>query len=346
MLQKKKMKIGAINWDAFMSEKAYFTSHAMDSLANEKHSSRLPYYIEKQNGKYTVPNRTVKDYEKELSYAIDCGIDFFAYCWYPDTKKEERNIWKDDENLSFLNDYYYELNYARKLYQQSSLNSKIAMCAIIFCLNSYAGSDFDSLFDAMKEDYYVKIKGRPLLIIFDKYDVEFIELIRSYAAKKGVNPYISFVNTAAVVDESTDYSHCDAVTAYGCGHSVHSFSGHIAKVRSDNEKRAGCGISVIPLMSVGWNPSPRIDRPKPWVVYDDVAYAPKPCDVDIDEAFADLVDFVDTCPKADTECALVFAWNEFEEGGYLCPTLNADGTADDLLIKSFAKAKKKYIERP
>ena len=92
MSEKKKIKIGAINWDAFMAEKAYFASHAMDSLANEKHSSRLPYYIEKHSGKYTVPNRTFEDYEKELSFAIECGIDFFAYCWYPDTQKEERNI--------------------------------------------------------------------------------------------------------------------------------------------------------------------------------------------------------------------------------------------------------------
>ena len=73
--------------------------------------------MEKKNGEYVVPYRTVSDYEKELCYAIDAGIDFFAYCWYPDTIGE-RNIWHDDSRYTFLNDYYPPLNYARKLYHQ------------------------------------------------------------------------------------------------------------------------------------------------------------------------------------------------------------------------------------
>jgi len=342
MYEKTKLKIGAINWDAFAPGNTYFSHHAIDSLGNEKYSSRLPFYIEKNNGEYVVPCRTTEDYEKELSYAVDAGIDFFAYCWYPDTT-ENRSIWHDDKAYAFLNDYYPELNYARKLYQQSPLNKKIGMCAIVFCINSYAESDFESLFDAMKEDYYVKVHGKPLLIIFDKYDVEFIELLKTYAAKYGIEPYIAFINTVAHVAKDTDYTKADAVTAYGCGHSVNTFSEHTAKVRMDNEKRTGCGISVIPLFSVGWNPSPRVDRPKPWVIYGNVPYAPKPTENDIDKAFADLMDFTNSCSQADTGLALTFAWNEFEEGGYLCPTLNEDGTADDTLVKAFAKSKKKYI---
>lgn len=337
-----RLKIGAINWDAFAPGNTYFANHALDSLANKDYSLRLPFYMAKNNNEYVVPERTVADYEKELTYAINAGIDFFAYCWYPDTNGE-RNIWHDDSRYTFLNSYYPELNYARKMYQQSELNKKIGMCAIIFCINSYAQSDFDSLFDTMKKDYYVKVGNRPLLIIFDNYDAEFIDLVKKYAAVKDIEPYIAFVNTGARVDNNTDYTKADAVTAYGCGHSVKTFGDHTAKVRIDNEKRAGCGISVIPLLSAGWNPMPRVDRPKPWVAYGNVPYAPKPDEADIDEAFADLIDFVNQCSMADTGLALTFAWNEFEEGGYICPTLKADGTADDSLVKAFLKAKKKHI---
>ncbi len=154
MSLKNKLKIGAINWDAFVKDGAYFASYAMTSLANDKYSSRLPFYIKKKDGNYTVPERTLEEYDKELEYAIDSGLDFFAYCWYPDSFPEERTIWHDLARYTFLSEHYPELNYSRKLYQKSKLNKKIGMCAIIFCINAYAESDFEALFSAMKEDYY------------------------------------------------------------------------------------------------------------------------------------------------------------------------------------------------
>ena len=35
---------------------------------------------------------------------------------------------------------------------------------------------------------------------------------------------------------------------------------------------------------------------------------------------------------------LTFAWNEFEEGGYICPTYREDGSIDESLVDAFAKA--------
>ena len=39
---------------------------------------------------------------------------------------------------------------------------------------------------------------------------------------------------------------------------------------------------------------------------------------------------------------MVYAWNEFEEGGYLCPTLGDDGLADTRFLDSFKKVRAKY----
>lgn len=33
----------------------------------------------------------------------------------------------------------------------------------------------------------------------------------------------------------------------------------------------------------------------------------------------------------------VYAWNEFEKGGFICPTLNADNSINDERIQVFAK---------
>ena len=343
MSLKNKLRIGAINWDAFVKDGAYFASYAMKSLANDKYSSRLPFYIKKKDGNYTVPERTLEEYEKELEYAIDSGLDFFAYCWYPDSFPEERSIWHDKECYTYLSEHYPELNYSRKLYQKSALNKKIGMCAILFCINAYAESDFEALFSAMKEDYYVKIDGKPLVIIFDSYDRNFIELVRERAKEKGLYLFVAFSDSYAKT-AGADLSSADGITAYACGGKAESFDEFTSTVNEYNKKRAKCGVSVIPLMSLGWNPSPRIDHPVPWCPYEKAVYAGKPNEAEIDKAFAGLADFVNGCDKADTGCAIVFAWNEFEEGGYLCPTLKDDGGTDDTMIKAFAKAKKKYTD--
>ena len=34
---------------------------------------------------------------------------------------------------------------------------------------------------------------------------------------------------------------------------------------------------------------------------------------------------------------LTFAWNEFEEGGMICPTVGKDGKPDTSRVKTFAK---------
>jgi len=41
---------------------------------------------------------------------------------------------------------------------------------------------------------------------------------------------------------------------------------------------------------------------------------------------------------------MVYAWNEFEEGGYLCPTLGENGEPNTAFLDVFTKVRKKYIK--
>ena len=126
-MQKTPIRLGAINWDAALPKDTYFGGYTIRNLGNEKYKSRLPYFATEQDGKFDIPYRTQADYDKELMYAIEGGIDFFAYCWYPDSNGD-RTIWHDDKQYEFLVQYYPELNAARKLYQSSKLNSKMNLC--------------------------------------------------------------------------------------------------------------------------------------------------------------------------------------------------------------------------
>ena len=117
-----------------------------------------------------------------------------------------------------------------------------------------------------------------------------------------------------------------------------------------NREKITQGAKLIPTFSVGWNPSPRIDRPTPWMrksdgssAYANVCYAPR---ASCDELYAGAKEFVSFI-KSEARNSfighiLTFAWNEFEEGGYFCPTYTSDGKVDTARVDVFAKIAKMF----
>lgn len=334
---KGKLRIGAVNWDAGLPEETYFGHYTLNTLGREEHSHRLPYYaIKKPDGGYAIPMRTQEDYDRELTIAADAGIDFFMYCWYPDgaTPKDI-----GEESYDFLTEHLPELNRTRKMYEVSPINKRIKMCAIIIAPHSYAKADLVELVSAMKQDYYEKKDGRPLVFIFGGYRTDFFSALREIASAEGVDPYIIFMNNGKL-SENGDYSEADAVSAYACCHSVKTFEELSASACLDNNGRKKFGIPVIPLLSAGWNPKPRIDRPSPWVTYGDHPYAPAPTADQMEAATLELFRWIEDTPEASAGYAAVFAWNEFEEGGYLCPTLGKDGELCAEILEGLSRALK------
>ena len=61
------------------------------------------------------------------------------------------------------------------------------------------------------------------------------------------------------------------------------------------------------------------------------------------KCFNEYFDFVDSNPdKTVTGYAIIYAWNEFEEGGYICPTLGKNGKPDTAFLDSFTRVRNKY----
>ena len=319
---KKNLRIGAVNWDAGLPEETYFGHYTLNTLGCERHAKRLPYYaIKKEDGGYAIPLRTQQQYDTELMIAADAGIDFFMYCWYP-SNSAPKCIGK--EGHSALTEHLPELNIMRKMYQASPINKRIKMCAIIIAQHAYSKEDLEELVCAMKEDYYEKKDGRPLVFVFGGYQTEFFSALKEIGAANGVSPYIIFMNNGKLSADGS-YSEADAVSAYASCHGAKTFEELSIAVKKDNDERKKFGIPVIPLLSAGWNPTPRIDRPSPWVTYVDQPYAPAPTAKQMEAATLDLFSWIDSTPEANAGYAVIFAWNEFEEGGYLCPTLTPSG---------------------
>lgn len=337
----KKIRIGAINWDAALPKETYFGGYALRNLGTAAHEDKLPYFAVKTEEGYDFPVRTQADYDRELRCAIDGGLDFFAYCWYPEGR-EEPVAGKRNERLAFLEPHLHELNTARRLYQSSALNQEIGMCAILFSIRAYSAEELEELCDAMRQSYYVKVENRPLLILYLDWQEEFTRQVRDFMQARGIDPYIAFINCGAA-QKGTDYSLCEAVTAYTSYHDAETFAQLTEKTEQDNLERLTYGRKIIPMLSMGWNPMPRVDNPSPWVAYENAEYAGLPDQEDVRRAFEGLYAFLKEQPEhADTGLVLTFAWNEFEEGGFLCPTLGLDGGMNDRLLQDFAYIKREF----
>ena len=89
----------------------------------------------------------------------------------------------------------------------------------------------------------------------------------------------------------------------------------------------------------GWDRRPRVEHPVPWETWqkpgqglDRFYHAPTPAE--LATHVQDALDWLRDNPAAPARCALIYAWNENDEGGWLVPTLAADGTPDTRRIEA------------
>ena len=111
-------------------------------------------------------------------------------------------------------------------------------------------------------------------------------------------------------------------------------------------RKEGFSVSIeTNLSTTGWNPAPRVERPTPWMSkaegvssYREVNCAPRATCEELLEGASRFADFVRTEMREHfIGHILTFAWNEFEEGGYICPTYGKDGKIDRTRVDTFFK---------
>jgi hypothetical protein len=128
----------------------------------------------------------------------------------------------------------------------------------------------------------------------------------------------------------------DALSAYavpGGSKAGEPFAASQRKCRGLWDAMAALGATV-PNVSWGWDPRPRVDNPVPWHRPGPEHYhtfTPEQCA----QAVRDALDWLASHPdQAPANAVIAYAWNEHDEGGWLCPTRGADGAPDTRRIEA------------
>lgn len=314
-----KASFGIIRWDAWTThdgvEKSV-VSQVERSLSPTRFHERAPFFADvTEDGRIIVTEYTMETFDIEMEYAISAHVDYFAYVWYKDVMRT-----------------------ARKFHTQSKYRNDVKMC-VCFDVNAigrdFARKEMETLF---LEDYYMKVLGgRPLMYYFGdecRLDVIADDIVyyRALTEKLGIpEPYAVIMNLSPAQVKGAN---ADAVSGYTVGGQDNEpFAAVMARADSLWRDWHSSGMSYIPTVSLGWCPEPRFINPVSWINVPENLWAQLPKADEIYEHFLYAQSYM-AHPSVKELCEantfLAYAWNEHDEGGWLCPTIAVDENGNQL----------------
>jgi len=260
--------------------------------------------------------------EHQIDMAADHGISYFSFCWYWANNKGAINpaaIEKDDKHLPM------------KLFMEAGNNHRMDFCLLVA---NHAGFEIVGT-EAWKQaaDYwianyfkhprYLKMDGKPLVVIFssrggDREGLKYLQEASLKAGFPGVE--IACCSQANIADGYSIKTHYTITPGYGQPSEKHPYS-ELVQAHVEKWNNVAKELPYIPVATVGW------DR-RPWEAPDGLGKGVETSwyfEGNTPAAFKDflqkMVDWMDTHPQQTTKdrLAVIYAWNEIGEGGWLVP---------------------------
>ena len=271
----------SINWDCSPPSDTWFGGYQTRSLSPARYRYLTPYYADvKGPDEISYHRRTPAEYDRELQYAIDAGIDYFAYCWYGEDPHATRVPLHSGRSAS-CEDHLWEITWARQFHRKSPLRDKIGLCAIVLGYHVYTDEEVAHLAEAMREPCYEKVAGgRPLLYIFgDVTKGEILARIRRAARTVGVpDPFVVAMHGTrkslpATGDRSVQARSAYAPPAPPKGGAFLRYPDMYAAIRRVNAAWIDQGFDIVPAFATGRDHWPRIEHQVPWTDNPPMRYA-------------------------------------------------------------------------
>jgi hypothetical protein len=257
-------------------------------------------------------NDSLRHMELQIDLAADNGISYFAFCWYWDDANGPIN------EPAIMNN---RINSGVARFLEAENNNRMQFC---FLVANHAGFEItgtenwksaaDFWMPYFQHPQYLKTEGKPLLIIFDRNEADSagFDYMQQAAVEAGLPGVAAAVNWSG--DENlfgyvTQYNSCNG---WGQGQIEKSY----AELTECTEATwTGHGSQAyIPIIMAGWDNRPWPFEPDSWYY---TARTPEQLGAHVENA----ITWMDENPDLVTpeHIAIIYAWNEYGEGGYLVP---------------------------
>ena len=252
--------------------------------------------------------------EQQIDLAADHGIAFFAFCWYWHPTRGQIN---DDPKHTGLN-----------LFLKARNSDRMKFCLLVA---NHQGFLIESTENWRKaavgwmpyfvDKRYVTVDGKPLVVVFNPADghSEGLAALQAEAKKAGL-PGVA-IAACGRGDPKLGYTyrtHYNITLGYTGGSESHSYS---ELVTAHQQAWAGSREQpYIPEITAGWDKRPwegpsGLNQKPGWYFRDRTPAA-------FGQFLQSAIDWMDKHREQTTKerLVLVYAWNEFGEGGYIAPT--------------------------
>ncbi len=317
--------VGAIRWDGWHGDADGVGRAVTKSLTPPAWRYRLPFFAKvRDDGSIDLRGDTPEVMTAEIAAAKTAHLDYWAFLAYDETDAMTRGL---------------------DLYLANPHRADVHFCMISETARWHRGNVqalAERFAKLMAEPGYQRVAGDRPLFYFLHHQTEdleknwggpagfreVIEALKTAAAARGLPaPYTAVmtydVNGAHALREAAGL---DAISAYAfqLGDARARYSKLTGDLESFWEIQHASGSPVIPLTMAGWDRRPRVQNPVPWENFGgtmDRYYeqaTPEQVAAHIATAVAWVREHRDACPA---QAVITYAWNEFDEGGWLCPTL-------------------------
>ncbi len=257
--------------------------------------------------------------ERQIDLAADNGIAFFAFCWY----------WRDDGRMinreAIEND---PLHTSLGLYLKARNNDRLKFCLLVA---NHQGAEIKGAenwkqaaefwMPYLKHPQHVTVSGKPLIIVFSSAGGDKVGFAGAQeAARKAGLPGLAIAGCGEAPPETgyTHRTHYNVVPGYTEGPEQHKYVELVAA------NMAGWGGSrgqpYMPIVTAGWDKRPwegpaGLNQKAGW-------YYPDRTPGQLSDFLCSAIAWMDRHPDQTTaeRIVLIYAWNEFGEGGHIAPT--------------------------
>lgn len=250
--------------------------------------------------------------EKQIDLASENGIDFFSFCWY----------WQDNKSaFSESKTESLSINSGIELFMRAQNRHKMKFSIMIANHGGYeivGKENYKKLIEYLEKKFfsdpqYLCIDNCPVLTFFNSSAVlPHLKLMNTTLQEIGYNGLFSI---SCNNNNNAFSSHCwynikkIPIPLLDKEYTYQELTEHVKSVWNKWYNNS----EIAPLVMAGW------DR-RPWEQNENSTYYINRTPILFRNHFQDAIDYIRR-NKPKSPIIMIYAWNEFGEGGYLVPTV-------------------------